>query len=505
LTRRSFIQSAAAGLSTALLAHPSPCGAAETPLKQRPNIVLILADDLGYGDLSCYGAAKIATPKLDRLASEGVHFTDAHSPCTVCAPTRYGILTGRYFWRSKQKGDYSYNFHDGETLLPQLLREAGYATAAFGKWHNGFCDSAPDWNKELKPGPIEAGFDYYFGTPRTHNEPPFVFVENHFVVGLDPDDPLIIVPKEETPKGQGWGWGISKGAQAAHEARPEDQIDIILTEKAVTYIDSRDANRPFFLYLPYLAPHVPLSPSQKFRGTSEAGVYGDYIEELDWCVGEVLDALERNGMAQNTLVILTSDNGAMYHRSALDRGHRPNAHLLGQKTDAWEGGHRVPFIARWPEHIPAGTVSDNLLSLTDLFATAATAAGVVVPDAAAEDSLDQLEVMLQPTKAAPVREEMVYHGIFGLALRSGDWVYLPKQGSLGFTAHPTTPWGVPYALMGLENSDLDPEGNLLPDAPPAQLYNVRKDPAQKVNRYREEPTVIERLSRRLTELTGGRA
>jgi len=493
-----------AGVSAVLSARADSHAAAQaqTPAEGAPNIVLILADDLGYADLSCYGAEKIKTPRLDALAREGVRFTDAHSPCAVCAPTRYGILSGRYFWRSKQRGDYSYHFHAGETLMPQVLKDVGYATAALGKWHLGFCDEAPDWNKELKPGPLEAGFDYYFGTPRTHNEPPFVFVENHHVVGLDPDDPIVMISKEDTPAGQGWGWGLSTGAKAAHEARPEDQIDIILTQKAVDYIESRDGAQPFFLYLPYLAPHVPLSPSPRFRGTSEAGVYGDYIQELDWCVGEVLDALERKGLAENTLVVFASDNGGLYHDSALDRGHRPNGDLLGQKTDAWDGGHKTPFIVRWPGRVPAGTQHDGLLSLTDLFATFAAAAGATLPEGAAEDSIDQLDAIQRPAETTPVRDEMVYHGIFGLALRSGDWVYLPKQGSLGFTAHPTTRWGVRFERMGLVNSDLDAEGNLVPDAPPAQLYNVREDPGQKVNRYREEPELVEKLAARLSELTG---
>lgn len=466
----------------------------------RPNIVLILADDLGYGDAGCYGATQFRTPRLDRLAGEGVRLNDAHSPCAVCAPTRYGILSGRYFWRSKQRGDYSYAFHAGEKLLPQVLREAGYTTAAFGKWHNGFCDHAPDYNGELRPGPIEAGFDYFFGTPRTHNEPPFVFVENHHVVDQDPNDPIVIIPKEETPAGQGWGWGISTGAKAAHAARPENQIDIILTQKAVAYIEARSEEDPFFLYLPYLAPHVPLSPSPRFQGSSQAGDYGDYIQELDWCIGEVLDALDRRGMAENTLVVVTSDNGAMYHQHVLDHGHRPNASLLGQKTDAWEGGHRVPFIARWPGRIPAGAVSNNLLCLTDLFATLTAAAGVSVPAGAAEDSLNQLANLQAGSETAPVREEMVYQGIFGFALRSGDWVYLPEPGSLGFTAHPTTAWGVPYARMGLENGDLDEEGRLRSDAAPGQLYNLREDLGQRTNRYRTEPGLAEALSKRLTAL-----
>jgi len=505
MTRREFMRMTAAGLSAASLPWNNLFAAEEGGGGRRPNIVLVLADDLGYGDVGCYGATKIATPRLDGLAAEGVRFTDAHAPCAVCAPTRYGVLAGRYFWRSRQRGDYSFNFHAGEILLPQMLKQAGYATVCLGKWHNGFCDSAPDYNKELKPGPLEAGFDYFFGTPRTHNEPPFVFVENHWVYKHDPDDPIIMIPKEETPPGQGWGWGLSKGAKAAHEARPQDQIDIILARKAVEYIEAREAGQPFFLYLPFLAPHVPLAPSKPFQGTSGVGVYGDYIQELDWCVGEVLDALERKGLADDTLVVFTSDNGAVYHGCAVDNGHRPNAYLMGQKTDAWDGGHKVPFIARWNGRIPAGSVCDHLASHTDLYATFAAAAGLAVPEGAAEDSINQLDAFMRPSEADAQRDEMIYHGIFGLALRSGDWVYLPKQGSMGFTAHPTRRWGLPYSRMGLENSDLDADGKLLPDAPPAQLYNIREDPGQRVNRYREQPALVERLSARLTELTGRRA
>ena len=245
-----------------LLAPWAALPAAPPAAKPRPNIVILLADDLGYGDVGCYGTTKIRTPRMDRLAEEGVRFSDAHSVAAVCNPSRYSILSGTYLWHAKRKNDYSLYFHDGQVTLPSLLKSAGYRTAALGKWHNGFGRSGdPDWNGELKPGPLEIGFDYFFGTPRTHNEPPLVFVENHRVVGLDPADPIRI-DKTKGPHGE-----MSGGAQAA-AARPDERIDFILAEKAAAFFAEQAQDTPFFLYLAFAAPHVPINPAPEFRGKS---------------------------------------------------------------------------------------------------------------------------------------------------------------------------------------------------------------------------------------------
>lgn len=473
-----------------------------TDAAQKPNVVIILADDLGYGDTGCYGAQLVKTPNIDRLATQGVRFTDAHSPASVCQPSRYAVMAGRYNWRRGKPWDGTYMFEDKYPTLQQVLGKAGYDTAAFGKWHNGWGLGPVDYNKELKPGPIESGFNYYFGTPRTHNEPPQVFVENRHVLALDPNDPIrIIEHKEVVERGlKDWGWGLSEGAAAAHAARPQDKIDLIVADRAADYLRARPKDQPFFLYVAFVAPHVPISPSPRFRGTSQAGQYGDFLQQLDVSVGVVLDALKEQGFDKNTLVIFSSDNGAVYMHSAVEAGHHQNGNLLGQKTDAWCGGNQVPFIVRWPGKVPAGKTSDAFISLTDVMATVSAATGVDLPKGAGQDSLNQLPVFLNPNHAEPVRSEMIYTGIFGQGIYSDGWVYYPFQGSGGMTAHPTIRWGQSYQSTGMHNSDLNADGSLKDDAPPAQLYNVATDPGQAVNLYRQNPERAATMKKRLDEL-----
>jgi arylsulfatase A-like enzyme len=467
----------------------------------RPNLLFILADDLGYGDLGCYGATKIKTPNIDRLAKEGVRFTDAHAPAAVCQPSRYAVLSGTYFMRAKRQGNQTLYFHEGQVTLPSLLKSAGYRTVAIGKWHLGFGrGTEPDFNQELKPGPLEIGFDSYFGCPRTHNEPPFVFVENHRIVGADPADPIRIIAAKDTKKG--WGHGISEGAAAAHAARPEDRVDLIFADKAVEFL-GRKSNAPFFMYLAFVAPHVPISPAPEFKGTSQAGTYGDFVQQLDFCVGRVLAALKASGQADNTLVIFASDNGGlMIGNTLVATGHRANGALLGQKTDAWEGGHRIPFMARWPGRIPEGTKSDALLCLTDVMATLAGAAGVSVPAGAAPDSINQLPVLTDPVRTATIRNEALAQGTGGYSLRQGEWVFFPKQGSCGMTIQSPlgAPWGLPYAKMGVTNSDITAQGKVKADAPPIQLYRLSNDPKQQVNVAAQEPQRAEAMRKRLEDL-----
>lgn len=470
----------------------------------KPNVLLIVADDLGYGDVGCYGATAIKTPNIDRLAADGVRFTDAHAPAAVCQPSRYAILSGTYFMRARRQGRQQLYFHEGQVTLPSLLAAAGYRTAAIGKWHLGFGrGEEPDYNAELKPGPLEIGFDYFFGCPRTHNEPPYVFVENHRMLGADPADPIRIVPHDEVVKRglKDFNWGTSEGAAKAHAARPQNRIDLILADKAAKFIDAR-IDKPFFLYLAFLAPHVPIAPAPEFGGSSRAGRYGDFIQQLDACVGKVLDALNARGLAGNTLVFFTSDNGGVLHGDAIQAGHRANGPLLGQKTDAWEGGHRVPFIARWPGRMPAASRCDRLIGLTDLMATIAAAANVPLPASAAPDSLNQLPALTNPADAPAIRTEILGQGTGGYALRQGDWVYLPKQGSCGMTVQVPTgpPWGLPYAKMDQHNSDIDAQGRIKPGTPPAQLYNLRDDLPQTTNRFRDDPDTARRLATRMDEL-----
>ncbi len=477
---------------------PAAVAVAAAP-SARPNVLLIVADDLGYRDLGCYGATKVRTPRIDHLAGESVRFTDAHSICATCMPSRYAILSGTYFFNARRKGGYSIHFHEGQVTLPSLLKSAGYRTAALGKWHNGFGHSAdPDWNAELKPGPLETGFDSFFGTPRTHNEPPLVFVDDHRIIGLDPADPVSVDMSPQFGR-----WGKTIGGAKAQAARPDERIDFILADKAETFLGQQNSDNPFFLYLAFASVHTPVNPAPEFRGRSQAGLYGDYIQQLDHCSGLVLDALKKHGLDQNTIVIFTSDNGGRYEREALKAGHRTNGELLGQKTDGWEGGHRVPLIARWPGHIQAGTVRKEFFLQVDLMATLAEAAQIALPAGGSPDGTSELAAFTQPASAPAKRTEGVILGSGTYVLRQGDWVYIPKQGSAGYSVpEREKPWSVPYAMMGFKNSDVDEQGHPKPGAPGEQLYDLGRDLSQSKNIAIEHPDRVKEMRARLAKLTG---
>jgi arylsulfatase A len=468
--------------------------------QQKPNVVLIMADDLGTGDVGCYGSQKIKTPNIDRLAEQGMRFTDAHAAAAVCTPSRYAMLSGRYYW-GPWNGELL--MRDEWTLLPEVLRDNGYATAYFGKWHLGWGDdfegrvhrSDIDWNLPLPAGVRECGFDFYFGTPFSHNESPSVFVLNRQVLDIDPDDPISIIgPKE--PGGAPYGKSI--GGKAAHKARPEHRIDLMVTHQAKKWIQQNSAG-PFFMNIAFVAPHVPLSPGQEFQGKSDLGVYGDFVQQLDGCVGQIFQTLEECGVADNTIIMFTSDNGAVMHREAIRLGHRSNLDWLGQKTDAWEGGVRVPFIVRWPGRAGAGTTCDRLFSLIDIPRTVWDAAGVIPAHDTALDSISQLSVWLDPD-AAPVRTEKMFLGIYGYALRSGDWVYIPRQGSLGVTTDFNMPGWLRLPEIGMTNSDIDETGHVKADAPDAQLYNLKTDPSQTRNVIEAYPEKAAELAARFKVL-----
>jgi arylsulfatase A len=477
-----------------LLAEPSS-------VADQPNVILIIADDLGVGDVGCYGSKLILTPHLDQLAKEGSRATDAHATASVCTPSRYSILAGRYYHRYTRNWNGESLIEADRPTIASVFRDNGYATSYFGKVHTGWGEPSKerehrqdlDWNKELPRGVLEMGFDTYFGTPFTHNEPPFVFVKDRHVVGLDPTDPLVCIPK--TVKRGPWGWGLSEGAKAAHEARPVKRIDLIVTEKAVDYIKEVGGKKPFFMNLALVAPHVPYYPSKEFKGTSKMGWYGDVVQQMDWCVGQVLKTLKDMNLEKNTIVIFTSDNGAIYHSKEYKTGHRSNLNWLGQKTDAWEGGLRVPFIVRWPGKVPAGKVIKPLISLMDIPKTVWAASGITAPEEAAPDSLNQLDLVLGKTKKT-IRDELYMIGITGTALRSGDWVYLPKPGSQGVTTNPKLTWAMQLAELGRVNSDYDKDGLLKADAPKEQLYNLRTDPEQSTNVIAEFPEIAATLAQR---------
>ena len=477
-----------------------------------PNIVLIFADDLGYGDLGCHGATKVKTPNIDRLAKQGRMFTDAHSASAVCTPSRYALLTGEYPLR---KNLYPPVFlktglviDTKQQTIGTVMKDAGYATACIGKWHLGFGKPRPDWNGELKPGPLELGFDYYFGVPVVNSHPPFVYVENHKVVGLVPEDPFVFNKKAKTKAFQEkMGLATIGGADAAHELYDDEQVGTKLTEKAVTWIKkqarstgSGPRGKPFFLYLPTTNIHHPFTPHPRFKGTSECGRYGDFVHELDWIVGEIMKALDEQGVADNTLLIFTSDNGGMLNQGGQDAwsaGHTLNGKLMGFKFDAWEGGHRVPFIARWPGKIRAGSKSDQLICNIDMIATFAALTDKKLQEGQGQDSVNILSALIDDPQD-PIRDHLLLAAWSPshLSIRKGKWMYIDAQGGGGFNASKkgAHAFGGPAAFRftNRKNSDIQ-NGRIKKDAPPAQLYDLVTDPYQTKNVYRDHPEVVKEL------------
>jgi arylsulfatase A-like enzyme/acetyl esterase/lipase len=426
-----------------------------------PNVVFILADDIGYGDFSCYGATKVKTPNVDRLASQGMRFTDAHTPAAVCTPTRYALMTGQYAWRHPPgsrilSGVAPLSIAPGTLTTPALLKQAGFATGVVGKWHLGLGEKETDYNGEIKPGPREVGFGYSFIIPATGDRVPCVYVENGRVVGYDPKDPIRVSytakvgteptgaenPDLLTNQKPSHGHdmtivnGISRigwmtGGKAARW-KDEDVADD-LTKRAVGFIET-NKDKPFFLYFATHDVHVPRVPHPRFRGKSECGLRGDAIVEFDWSVGEVLSALEKHGLADNTLVVVTSDNGGVMDDGYQDgsgndaSGHKCNGPLRGFKGGLYEGGHRVPFVARWPGHVPAGKTSGELICLVDVLATVAALTGQKLPEKAGPDSFDVLPALLAEKPGRSCRESLVHQAGGGpLAIRKGPWKLIPND------------------------------------------------------------------------------
>jgi arylsulfatase A-like enzyme len=450
----------AAAVALAIAPAPAPAAEAARP----PNVVVILADDIGYGDFGCYGAQLVATPNVDRLARQGRRFTDAHAPAATCTPTRYALLTGRYAFRHAPgsrilPGDAPLSLRPGEPSLPALLKRAGYATGVVGKWHLGLGGAGgPDWNGEIRPGPLDVGFDSCFILPATGDRVPCVYVDGRRVVGLDPADPIRVsygekVGDEPTGKDRpdlltlkpthGHDMTIVNGISrigymaGGRSARwvDEDMADTF-TKRAVGFIE-RNKDRPFFLYFATHDIHVPRVPHPRFKGTSRCGTRGDAIQEFDWSVGEVLAALDRLRLADDTLVIVTSDNGGVMDDGYEDVGsleHKCNGPLRGRKGTLFEGGHRVPFVARWPGHVPAGSECGELMGHFDLPATLAALAGVPLPADAAPDSVNVLPALLGQPHDRPARETAVFMTggtATPLTIRQGPWKYIQPGGRSG--------------------------------------------------------------------------
>jgi arylsulfatase A-like enzyme len=475
----------------------------------KPNIVFIFADDLGYGDTGCYGATKVKTPNIDLLARQGRRFTDAHAASSVCSPSRYALLTGEYPFRKNLWAPLNSSsqlvIDPSRTTMASMLKSQGYATACFGKWHLGFGSKPkPDWNADLKPGPLELGFDHYFGNPVVSSFPPYVWVEDHRVVGLDPADPLVYggnCPTEWFPEKTMRGMS---GAKAAHALYRDEELATTVSAKSNAWIrDHKDS--PFFLYLATPLIHHPFTPGPRFKGTSQCGLYGDFVQEFDWMVGEVMHTLDDLKLADNTLVIFTSDNGGMLNlggQAAWKMGHHINGDLLGFKFDAWEGGHREPFIARWPGHIEPGSISDQLICHVDMLATLAAVTGYTLKPDDAPDSFNVLPALVGKP-STPIRNFMVFapNKETNLGLRLDHWDYIGAQGGGGWNDKSGHLLGGPAALQftGEKNSDIA-NGKIKPDAPRVQLYNMTDDLRETTNVAADHPEIVKRMAERLKEI-----
>jgi arylsulfatase A len=480
------------------------CLGAHAAAIKPPNIVILYADDMGYGDLAIQNPeSKIPTPHLDRLAREGIRFTDAHSSSGICTPSRYALLTGRFHWRKFHEIVTSFDppvLDPAEVTLPEVLKAAGYRTACVGKWHLGwnwndilkpgakpamdargrnkiYPPEAFDWSRPISGGPRSHGFDYYFGDD-VPNFPPYAWFENDRVI-THPSQPLNITPET---------------AEGSWEARPGpmtpgwDFYAVIphITGKAVEWIaGQRGAREPFFLYVPFNSPHAPIVPAPEYRGKSQAGGYGDFMHQTDAEAGRILRALEENGFAENTLVIFTADNGA--ERYAYERvrnfQHRSSGALRGLKRDLYEGGHRMPFIVKWPGVIKPGTVSDALVSQVDLMATLAAVAGAEVPANAAHDSYNLLPAW--KSGAASPRRTLV-HNTFAdaYAVRHENWLLIATRTG----THTAVP-----AWFAQEN------GYTRNDQP-GELYDLSRDLGQNNNLYSKRPDKVAELSELLAKI-----
>ncbi len=478
-----------------------------------PNVVILYADDLGYGDLGCYNdQSKIPTPNLDRLASEGIRFTDGHSSSAICSPSRYALLTGRYHWRKFHNivGALGPSAFDSERLtLPEMLRKKGYATACIGKWHLGWDwdaiklpNAKPtieqpaqgdtrknrkprsywghdcfDWSQPVPDGPLDHGFDHYFGDT-VINFPPYAWIHNNKLV--EPPDTTLTIT-QQTKEGN---WEARPGPARSdwdfYENLPT------LTEKAVGWIKSRKGDdQPFFLYFPTPSPHAPIIPTDEFDNKSRAGAYGDYVAQTDWSCGELLKALEASGHAENTIVIFTADNGPEHYAYARDKkfAHWSAKPLRGLKRDVYEGGHRVPFIVRWPGKVAAGETSDELVSQIDIMGTLASIVDFELPADAAEDSYDLTQLLEGQSNVRTVHVHNTYKNQY--AIRNGDWLLIDHR--TGYVSRVKEGW---HERHGYET----------PESQNGQLFNLAEDPGQRENRIATNPERVKELRTLLAKI-----
>jgi len=496
IERRVFLKALGLGMAS-LMGNDCKLSTA----RKNPHIVFIMADDMGYGDVKCYNPeSKIPTPNMDRLARQGIRFTDAHSPSAVCTPTRYGVLTGRYCWRTWLKrgvvGGYTPPLIETDRqTVATLMKQHGYRTGCFGKWHlglgwtrkNGFTptwedaekmwrgswqDGDPekgmdvDFSKSVQGGPVDLGFDEaYYTAACSTIDGPFAYIHNRHTVGIP--DQNILVDKNKHPDfrpRRGW---IAPGFEL-------EDVDPTFTRKAIEFMEKslrENSDQPFFVYLPLSSPHAPWLPPDFVKGKSEEGPRGDLVYLADWCLGEVLKALERLNITDETLIIMSSDNGP---RHGIE-GHRASGMLRGYKSHIWEGGHRVPFIARWPGRIGPGSTSHEMICLTDLMATCAAILKTDLPTEVGPDSFNILPALVGKKGDVPIREALVSHSENGtFAIRQGNW------------------------KMNLDNKTsggwVDPAGKPPNPKTPGQLYDLESDPREHNNLWELHPDIVDRLT-----------
>lgn len=506
---------------------------------QSPNIIIIYADDVGYGDISAYGSEKIETPHIDRLAERGVRFINAYSSSAMCTPSRYSLLTGRYAFRLENAGILSAEdpllIDPDSPTLPKILRKAGYTTSVVGKWHLGLGKAGHpiDWNGQIAPGPLEVGFDKSFIVPVTNDRVPTVYIKNHRVYQLDPEDDSLRVayPKEghhdyqeehfgeeseaasevpqplvgNLPSGHTHPESLRYQADAQHSGTivngisrigymaggqsawwDDEQMTSVLLDRSRQFIDAHK-NDPFFLYLALTENHVPRLPNSQFKGSSGTGLRGDAVVELDWVVGQVIDKLEQMNIRGETMIIFTSDNGPVFYDGYQDgaltdhNGHDPSGPFSGGKYVAYEGGTRMPMIVSWPQEAREGVVSDAMVSQVDLLASLAEAGGADIPEFYRHDSKNLLSVLLGEKQQG--REHFVQQSSDGLAIRKGNWKYIP--------AGERSAWA--YNRHGRGNTPLNTE----PLLNKPYLFNLEEDTAESRNLMEKYPEKADSLAEML--------
>ncbi|MFK7817601.1 MAG: arylsulfatase [Planctomycetaceae bacterium] len=452
---------------------------------EKPNVVVILVDDMGYGDPGCFNPkSKIPTPNIDQLARDGMRFTDAHASGPLCHVSRYGLITGRYPWRTNV-GQWSKRavIEPNRMTLPSLMNSQGYRTAMVGKWHLGFNENGYD--KPLPGGPVDCGFDSFFGIRASTDIPPYFYIRNNKAV----EPPTNNIEARSTN-----GWSPIQGEfwRAGGIAPNLNLKDVLprFTEEAIDVIhdQKRDrAARPLMMYLAYPAPHTPWLPAPEFDGKSKAGMYGDFLVMVDAMIGRVLKTLDENGMRENTIVVFSSDNGPVWYENDVQRfGHDSSGGLRGMKADAWEAGHRMPFIVRWPGTVQPGSTSNHLICFTDLMATFADLVNYQLPPDAAPDSFSFLNVLHgSQSDNEPVRPHLMTKAGGFFALRVGDWKLIDGLGSGGFSK--------PRRVKATQNG------------PKVQLYNLKNDIGETTNLALEEPARVKEMLRLLRQLKNTRS